>query len=48
MKNYLLGLTIGILITYTYINVNTPYIKCNKMYNNPEDVSECVWILENQ
>ena len=25
-----------------------PYEVCKRMYNTPEDVSECVWIKENQ
>lgn len=24
-----------------------PYEVCKRMYNTPEDVSECVWIKEN-
>jgi hypothetical protein len=24
-----------------------PYEECKRMYNTPEDVSECVWIKEN-
>jgi len=25
-----------------------PYEQCKRMYDTPEDVSECVWILENE
>ena len=24
-----------------------PYEQCKRMYNTPEDISECVWIKEN-
>lgn len=24
-----------------------PYEMCERKYDNPEDVSECVWIMEN-
>ena len=24
-----------------------PYSKCSKIYEAPEDISECVWLLEN-
>ena len=24
-----------------------PYERCERMYDNPNDIMECVWILEN-
>ena len=28
-------------------NYARPYEVCKRMYNTPEDIGECVWILEN-
>lgn len=25
-----------------------PYEKCERMYVGPENISECIWLLENQ
>ena len=25
-----------------------PYERCERMYDNPNDIMECVWILENK
>ena len=36
---FVLGLALG---TYSH-----PYEVCKRMYDTPEDVSECVWIKEN-
>lgn len=34
---------IGLVIGYE----SHPYEVCKRMYNTPEDISECVWIKEN-
>lgn len=36
---FIVGLTLG--------SWSHPYEVCKRMYNTPEDVSECVWIKEN-
>ena len=36
---FVLGLTLG---SYSH-----PYEQCKRMYETPEDISECVWIKEN-
>jgi len=36
---FVLGLYLG--------SASHPYEVCKRMYNTPEDISECVWIKEN-
>ena len=36
---FLLGLYLG--------SASHPYEQCKRMYETPEDISECVWIKEN-
>lgn len=36
---------LGVWFGYYYLH---PYEQCSSMYDNPEDVSECVWIKENK
>jgi len=39
----LTGLGVGLVLgSYSH-----PYEQCKRMYNTPEDISECVWIKEN-
>ena len=40
---------IGIALSVGFLLANYfhPYEQCKRMYNSPEDVMECVWILEN-
>ena len=39
----LTGLGVGLALgSYSH-----PYEVCKRMYNTPEDISECVWIKEN-
>ena len=40
----LILLMMGIIIGY----IGHPYEKCKRMYVTAEDMSECVWLLENQ
>lgn len=37
---FVLGVLLG--------NYGHPYEECQRMYNTPEDISECVWLLENR
>ena len=37
---FVLGLTLG--------SWSHPYEVCKKQHETPEDISECVWILENE
>lgn len=41
---FLAGTAIGIMIAIS----NHPYERCSDMYETPEDVMECLWILENE
>lgn len=36
---FVIGLTLG--------SWSHPYEQCKKMYSEPEDISECIWILTN-
>jgi hypothetical protein len=55
MNKFWIAFLTGMAITATsaafiffllHINVH-PYDKCAKVYSGPDDVSECVWILQN-
>ena len=39
----LVGLGVGMNVGYH----SHPYEVCERMYDTPEDISECVWIKEN-
>ena len=46
------GLFVGSLLTATVLIVlgmtmDTNFEKCSKRYSVPDDVMECVWLLEN-
>lgn len=34
---------IALILMYAF----HPYERCKRMYDNPNDIMECVWILEN-
>jgi hypothetical protein len=36
-----------IILWLSYMLVFHPYEQCKRMYETPEDISECVWIKEN-
>lgn len=38
-----MGLVMGWLLCGSH-----PYDRCIEMYQTPEDISECVWLLENK
>lgn len=40
---FLAGLTVGIVLAIK----ENPYDRCSTMYTAPEDIIECLWILEN-
>jgi len=40
---FLVGFATGVILSY----LTHPYEQCKRMYNTPEDISECVWIKEN-
>lgn len=46
VKFCLIALVIG--LAYNYTIQEHPYDKCMDMYETPNDVSECVWILTNK
>ena len=39
----ILGAWVGTWVTW----LTHPYEQCKRMYETPEDISECVWIKEN-
>ena len=40
---FVIGLTVG-----SYVGMwQHPYNKCSHIYEDPLDISECVWLLEN-
>ena len=40
---FITGLGVGLALgTYSH-----PYEVCKRMYDTPEDISECIWIKEN-
>lgn len=41
---YSLVFILGASFAYAYLH---PYERCKRMYDNQNDISECVWILEN-
>ena len=49
LKNFWVGFAIagafvlGVKLGHNY----HPYEECKRMYETPEDISECVWIKEN-
>lgn len=42
-----IGLTLGLVTSWVLLS-NHPYDRCVEMYATPEDIGECVWILENE
>lgn len=48
MTKLIIGLLSGIAIGIVIAISNHPYERCSAMYDTPEDVMECVWILENE
>lgn len=43
----MMGVTAGFLICWLTLT-DHPYDRCVEMYDTPEDIGECVWILENE
>jgi hypothetical protein len=41
------GFLIGVGVSISIVSHYHPYEQCNRMYNTPEDIMECVWIKEN-
>ncbi len=52
MNNFIIGFILGIILasTYSFVihNMFNPYYRCNHMYVEYDDISECIWILENE
>jgi hypothetical protein len=46
MRDFIIGFFVGSLISAMVIFANDPYLKCKDMYDTPDDIIECVWILE--
>jgi hypothetical protein len=52
-NGYIKGSIIGVPAAVTFIvglalgSYTHPYEECKRMYETPEDIAECVWILEN-
>lgn len=42
----LIGISIGLQL-YPTVNPH-PYDRCSTMYESLEDISECIWILNNE
>lgn len=38
----------GLLVGWTFCMYFHPYEECKRMYDSLEDISECVWIKENE
>ena len=47
--NMILFVVVGLFCVASYYAgyYSHPYSKCAHMYEAPEDISECVWLLEN-
>jgi hypothetical protein len=45
--SWLVGILTGLGFGIALGNYTHPYETCKRMYDTPEDVSECIWIKEN-
>lgn len=43
----LIGIFMGLVTGWLLCGSHT-YDRCTEMYQTPEDISECVWLLENK
>ena len=43
-----LPLAFGLIAGWAFATYFHPYEECKRMYETPEDIAECVWILENE
>ena len=46
-SKYVIPITIALALGHALGNYDHPYEVCKRMYDTPEDISECVWIKEN-
>jgi hypothetical protein len=44
MINFIIGFIFEFILATTY----NPYYICKSNYTNYDDISECIWILENE
>jgi hypothetical protein len=49
IKTSIIGLpfAFGLIAGWAFATYFHPYEECKRMYETPEDIAECVWILEN-
>lgn len=46
-NKYVIPITIALAAGHALGSYSHPYESCKRMYETPEDISECVWIKEN-
>jgi hypothetical protein len=49
LKGSIVGIpfALGLVVGWAFAVYFHPYEECKRMYNAPEDITECVWIKEN-
>lgn len=46
-SKYCIPIAVALIVGLTLGSWSHPYEQCKRIYNSLEDISECVWILEN-